>query len=1511
MSKEVEVEHFWVKQEEEDVFTHPGGVKVKEDVFTQPGGMEVKEDVFTQPGGVEVGEDVFTQPGGMEVKEDVFTQPGGVEVGEDVFTQPGGMEVEEDVFTQPGGMEVEEDVFTQPGGMEVEEDVFTKPGGMEVKEDVFTQPGGMEVKEDVFTQPGGMEVEEDTTDSSLVITMEELNCGGKRKGVAKRKRRVVEQEDEESGANESEEEVDDVEIDRQLDQALESKSRQHNLTTINVRNIIHEVITNEHVVAMMKAAINETEEPAPVFEPTMTRSKFKEVVEKGVAIPTWNISPIKKASEVKAPQFVDIPLEEEDSSDEEYRPDEDEEDETAEETFQESDMESTASSPRGRGGGFFRHGDEDSCSPWQGSRHWPRHLRVESVSMGPPPPPVAPPTSLAPDSSFLEKLNAVEEELAVCMEPYQPVPVAGEGAIMGRTRSKRPLRDVPLGRLEAELRAPDFTPDMYDCSSAPEDRDWTNWLRGLMSSDAENDEEGDDEDDPEYNFLADSDEPDREDYRNDKAVRITKKEVNELMEEWFETLKDDLVGKDDEGHDEEEESQEETSILETHTLSPQSSQTTIRLAEMVVGLEKEPIAVSHTKREEPEGANEPFTLLLYPQQRAQLQQQVQQHIQLLTQVHMLTSPVSTLQYEALTTRQLLFELEMLAAPGEVSHLFQPGWSSAFRASNLQVALQLVEELHVEPIPYNPTYHQPTSLGRYRKYPLMPAQLAWLFATRPAFLYPELLPQVSLDPAHYPPRNAITFTPAEQCLVVLGLRNMVGTEHPAKMASHFLIRRKTTEQVQRHIFDHSRPDCPDNVIKTYKLHNILEPMPVACGWVSPGDMRPPVAREEKNMAAWLKQPGNLSLLVSLAHSAATSRMGGVTAPSNKVSPKPAKQTEPKPNCKHSKSPKNKREEPIATEPRPKKAQPKRGRPSKSKVTVPEPVEPTVEAPEQNRKPGRRTELKPEVDPPRTEPIFMPSKRKRGRPPKPTAHNPTSPNIKPKPKPCRPPKPTADNPTSPNIKPRPKPCRPPKPTADNPTSPNIKPRPKPCRPPKPTADNPTSPNIKPRPKPCRPPKPIADNPTSPNIKPRPKPCRRSKRRRPLPTEPPVKSRRSNKPSPSAKMKSLQILIRRFPPLADTIDFSAPTARSLARDQITRRFRTFAGLRYRPCLPPSHSPASRLQTGSAVITQEMTSNRSSDPGSDYNRESWLKPLSRSLEEEQMMEEEKEEYITVIIGRDVKEERRGERGCPVELYHGLASVLEPWPQLLRDYAAFLRPSQALRCGLLAEQQLFESSRRFLRYLELGLGADSSRYQEVICLLQEGPALNPSGMRKMKAKVASLLKSHTHLQEEFWVFFKELHSQPSSTQNGIPKDYITQNSTDPGKKKGRSRKTRKTKQAEEKEEAGNRGDTEKDGEKGEMDDSPSSPSAERPVCAKNISLSPSGKKVVLWTREADRTILTACQQRGANQKTFQAVSAQLGNKTAKEVCGRFKDLVNLFRSASQKTSDEDLPISRQEAAPD
>lgn len=39
-----------------------------------------------------------------------------------------------------------------------------------------------------------------------------------------------------------------------------------------------------------------------------------------------------------------------------------------------------------------------------------------------------------------------------------------------------------------------------------------------------------------------------------------------------------------------------------------------------------------------------------------------------------------------------------------------------------------------------------------------------------------------------------------------------------------------------------------------------------------------------------------------------------------------------------------------------------------------------------------------------------------------------------------------------------------------------------------------------------------------------------------------------------------------------------------------------------------------------------------------------------------------------------------PERLYQGLAELLQPWPQLLLSFAAFLTPGQALRCGLVGD---------------------------------------------------------------------------------------------------------------------------------------------------------------------------------------------------------------------------------------
>ncbi|XP_043972602.1 GON-4-like protein isoform X3 [Gambusia affinis] len=666
-------------------------------------------------------------------------------------------------------------------------------------------------------------------------------------------------------------ECSDVELG-QLDMDLDRKSRQHNLTSRNVRAILHEVITHEHVVAMMKATIRDTQD-LPMFETKMTRSRLKQAVQQGQSL-NWTL-PAPNLS--KPPQFVDIDLEEdEDSSDEEYYPDEEEED-TAEEMFL-SDADSLSSPPRMHLCSPPEHPDQETREPKESVAGQVTDQVSSSSGAG------------SSDSSFLERLNAVEAELD-CSSAYpydQPLdrkPVTDEeddgdkGCLAFRTRSKLPLVNVPLDRLEAELLPPDITADMYDQSPAQlEDRHWTEWLQGLLAPGPE--EEADDDDDPEYNFLEDLDEPDLEDYRTDRAVQITKKEVNELLEELFDTLQEEKLPA-------EEEEQEVPSVPKFNV--PQVLRFEAPLAGMLTErrqtVRKQYEAVQQ-RRALQDTTNHPRTtkgppgpplivlgnltapalqLSLAPQtgpsfrldrtQKLQLQQQVQQHVQLLTQVHLLSSRVHSLNHEAHLTKRYLEELQQFAARHD--DLCPP---SSFRACNLQGALDLLREVDQR----QPSPPCGSGSGTSRRllpamtpttsshaFPLLPADTAWLFATRPVFLYPELLPVCSLDPALHSRRQRRVYTAGEDGLAVLGLKHFQGALKADELISSFLLCRSRSD-FRRRIREMSSPRAPlDGVIKVFVTQGVVPPLPVACSRVCPGNRRPPVDRDTSTMPRWLK------------------------------------------------------------------------------------------------------------------------------------------------------------------------------------------------------------------------------------------------------------------------------------------------------------------------------------------------------------------------------------------------------------------------------------------------------------------------------------------------------------------------------------------------------------------------------------------------------------------------------------------------------------------------------------
>lgn len=237
----------------------------------------------------------------------------------------------------------------------------------------------------------------------------------------------------------------------------------------------------------------------------------------------------------------------------------------------------------------------------------------------------------------------------------------------------------------------------------------------------------------------------------------------------------------------------------------------------------------------------------------------------------------------------------------------------------------------------------------------------------------------------------------------------------------------------------------------------------------------------------------------------------------------------------------------------------------------------------------------------------------------------------------------------------------------------------------------------------------------------------------------------------------------------------------------------------------------------------------------------------------------------------------APEVLYSKLSSILQPWPQLLRDFAAFLNCRQAQRCSLLLEQQLFERSRRFLRRLRRSLGESSALYQQVVSVLQGSPAPSPEDMDQL----SSLLRLHPHLQQEVCDFFSQLHAPSLPKAASADTDCISYSPPDRNIVNPQTANDRKE-------------------------------GAEpRVTQAKNNKMEANGGEVVTWTRDADRLILTTCQQRGANQSTFRQVSTQLGNRTVQQVRLRFKNLMKLFHSTHKSTCSSENRPSRQDVAPD
>lgn len=254
---------------------------------------------------------------------------------------------------------------------------------------------------------------------------------------------------------------------------------------------------------------------------------------------------------------------------------------------------------------------------------------------------------------------------------------------------------------------------------------------------------------------------------------------------------------------------------------------------------------------EPEGAG--ATLRLSHDQRRVLQQQIQQHVQLLTQVHLLTRGTQGLSHEAHITKLFLVELGQFSCrPGAPAR-------SSFEVCNLPLALELLEDDGAEPRATSGSgasadsrrwLPSMTPATNGHAFPLLPTRLAWLFATHPAFTCPELLPVCSFHPTHHTAPKRQIYTRGEDGLLVLALKHFQGTVNPEQLITDFVLCKKRSS-LTKHIRELSSSRAPPNVVKSFFTSGAVPPLPVACCRVHPSDLCPAVDRSCSQCPNWLK------------------------------------------------------------------------------------------------------------------------------------------------------------------------------------------------------------------------------------------------------------------------------------------------------------------------------------------------------------------------------------------------------------------------------------------------------------------------------------------------------------------------------------------------------------------------------------------------------------------------------------------------------------------------------------
>ncbi|CAH2042597.1 unnamed protein product, partial [Iphiclides podalirius] len=328
--------------------------------------------------------------------------------------------------------------------------------------------------------------------SNSPLTITESDIKSKRISRCRKRKRL-----ENSSSSESESMLPENALE--MEKNLHASAIKNNLDDASVKKILKKVVTNDHVLALVK--LREEEEESSTEEnirPKLTRAKVKELMKVSPKNAPWSLEltpikhiPIKTRPEVKALIAQELP---DDEDDDEYEP-------THEDLPSDDDHTLESCS------------DVDSMPPTPAT---PR--RQTATSPG-----------VIKDGPF-----KVPQEVAT---PTRRRPTSQERATIAlRTRSKLSLSATPIEHIEGSFVPPDDVP-----APDAEDPVWNEFLEGCLNPAHSARNEDDDDADPEYNVAADPDANDEDEALENNIIRISKKELNDLVTELFSIMPEATV----------------------------------------------------------------------------------------------------------------------------------------------------------------------------------------------------------------------------------------------------------------------------------------------------------------------------------------------------------------------------------------------------------------------------------------------------------------------------------------------------------------------------------------------------------------------------------------------------------------------------------------------------------------------------------------------------------------------------------------------------------------------------------------------------------------------------------------------------------------------------------------------------------------------------------------------------------------------------------------------------------